>query len=297
MGREIKRVPLNFDWPLNKVWPGFLNPYWEQSTPCPDCNGSGYSPEAKWWSDAWYGDAEGYHPGVTGSTPLIPEDEIVWAFAKRNVEQSPEFYGVLTNQNIYSEALRLVTMWNRQWSHHLDQDDVQALIEGNRLFDFTREFIHGQGWQPKNPPYTPTATEVNRWNITTMGHDSINQYVCVKARVKKLGYELECRRCQGEGDLWPSAEAKSAYDNWEPQEPPQGKGWQVWETVSEGSPISPVFITADALENWLIQQGYSEGAVEQFTKSGWVPSMVMVEDMQGNRDIRQDIESLNISRE
>ena len=24
MGRELKRVPLDFDWPLNKVWDGYL---------------------------------------------------------------------------------------------------------------------------------------------------------------------------------------------------------------------------------------------------------------------------------
>ena len=34
MGRELKRVPLDFDWPQNKVWHGYLNPY--HSTKCPD---------------------------------------------------------------------------------------------------------------------------------------------------------------------------------------------------------------------------------------------------------------------
>lgn len=24
MGREIKRVPLDFDWPIEKVWPGYM---------------------------------------------------------------------------------------------------------------------------------------------------------------------------------------------------------------------------------------------------------------------------------
>ena len=33
MGREIKRVPLDFDWPLDKPWKGFVNPYRE---PCPE---------------------------------------------------------------------------------------------------------------------------------------------------------------------------------------------------------------------------------------------------------------------
>ena len=38
MGREVKRVALDFDWPLRKVWVGFCNPHWKQ---CPDCDGSG----------------------------------------------------------------------------------------------------------------------------------------------------------------------------------------------------------------------------------------------------------------
>lgn len=38
MGREVKRVPLDFDWPVGKVWAGFLNPHYEK---CPTCDGSG----------------------------------------------------------------------------------------------------------------------------------------------------------------------------------------------------------------------------------------------------------------
>lgn len=289
MGREIKRVPLDFDWPLKKVWSGFINPHWQYAQPCRDCDESGYSPEAKWWADAWYGQADGYEPSITGSRPLTPDDEAVRLFARRNVENSPEFYGSATDLAIAREAMRLIDLWNKRWAYHLDQDDVQALVDNNRLWDFTAEFIPGQGWQAKEPPYIPTAAEVNRWNILAVGHDSINQWVCVEARVKQLGYELDCRTCQGEGHLWPSPKTKAAYEAWEPQEPPAGDGWQVWETVSEGSPISPVFATAEGLEDWLIFQGYSEGAAEQFTKVGWAPSAVA----QGS-DFRRDIESLNM---
>ena len=33
MSRQVYRVPLDFDWPLGKVWPGFINPHYEE---CPD---------------------------------------------------------------------------------------------------------------------------------------------------------------------------------------------------------------------------------------------------------------------
>lgn len=39
MGRELRRVPLNFSWPLNKVWEGYLNPHHRK---CPDCE-DGYT--------------------------------------------------------------------------------------------------------------------------------------------------------------------------------------------------------------------------------------------------------------
>ena len=51
--------------------------------------------------------------------------------------------------------------------------------------------------------------------------------------------------------MWPSVGVKLAYEQWERVEPPTGEGYQLWETVSEGSPISPVFSTPEALADWL----------------------------------------------
>lgn len=296
MGREIKRVPLDFGWPLKEVWKGYLNPYWDHRRQCDACDGSGYSPGAKHLSDQWYGYAH-FEPPMTGSEWLAPDTEEVHLFAKRNVERNPGFYtdrGFWTvTTAIHRESRRLCVHWNSQWGHHLDQDDVQALLDAGRLMNLTHTFISGQGWQPKNPPYTPTAKEVNRWNILTIGHDSINQWTCVRAKALRLGYELNCKHCDGSGDLWPNPTIKQAYENWERQEPPTGDGWQVWETVTEGSPISPVFATDEDLVNWLIKEGYSEGAAEEFVKRQWVPSMVMRIDENGS-DLRSDIETLNM---
>ena len=33
-------------------------------------------------------------------------------------------------------------------------------------------------------------------------------------------------------------------------EPPSGEGYQLWETTTEGSPVSPVFKTIDELSEW-----------------------------------------------
>jgi hypothetical protein len=55
MGRTLKRVPIDFNWPLNKIWGGYLNPYYSQRSSCSSCEGSGYSPDAKKFVDEWYG--------------------------------------------------------------------------------------------------------------------------------------------------------------------------------------------------------------------------------------------------
>ena len=51
--------------------------------------------------------------------------------------------------------------------------------------------------------------------------------------------------------------------------------YQIYETVSEGTPISPIFETLDELRLWLIEQGYSPQAAQGFTQDGSVPSMVV----------------------
>ncbi|MBK8773043.1 MAG: hypothetical protein IPM06_21795 [Rhizobiales bacterium] len=41
MGRELKRVPLDFQWPMDKPWSGYLNPHYAKSRNCAACSGSG----------------------------------------------------------------------------------------------------------------------------------------------------------------------------------------------------------------------------------------------------------------
>lgn len=56
--------------------------------------------------------------------------------------------------------------------------------------------------------------------------------------------------------------------------------FQIYETVSEGTPTSPVFETLDELVEWLVNDGGEDGpvsraAAEAFAKSKWAPSMVV----------------------
>lgn len=263
MGRKIKRVAIDFSWPLKTPWKGFINQY-HTAKQCEACNGSGYSSDAKRFSDEWYGHAD-FDPRSTGSEPFGWSHPLVLRFATDNItydfnsrtrrEPTPS-----DKRAIKREAMRLAEMWDRQWIHHLSQADVDALVADGRLSDFTSTFTPGEGWKPKEPPYRPTAKEVNEWSITRgIGHDAINQWVCVKARCKREGVSPYCSCCEGHGELWPSKADKKRYEDWQPQEPPDGDGWQLWETVSEGSPITPVFATPELLAEFCAKHQFDEG--------------------------------------
>lgn len=52
--------------------------------------------------------------------------------------------------------------------------------------------------------------------------------------------------------------------------------FQMYETVTEGTPVSPVFETLIELEDWIVTNlGYSRHAAHAFCESGYAPSMIM----------------------
>jgi hypothetical protein len=93
-----------------------------------------------------------------------------------------------------------------------------------------------------------------------------------------------CPCCEGEGKVSPEIKI------------PTGPGYQMWETVSEGSPISPVFATPEELARWLADTGASAfgdmtATYEQWLatcKKGWAPSAVLSAD----KGLRSGVEAL-----
>jgi hypothetical protein len=297
MGRVVKRVPESFDWPLEQVWEGYLSPYRFAETPCPEClrpfrfggpaSGDGYSSYGRMLNDAWYGYNGQFRPEDNGSVPLTVDTPAVRAFAERNVGRDPQFYGYDEGATV-REAQRLIGMWNQQWSHHLNQDDVDALVEAGRLRDLTHTWDANREprFQPIDPPVKLTPEIVNDWHTRGMGHDAINQMYVLRARAARDGLSLTCSNCEGHGSLEAYPGQREEAENWEPSEPPVGEGWQLWETVSEGSPVSPVFSSSEELAQWLTtpQGGDKLGpsgrpmsltAARRFVGEGWAPSMVM----------------------
>lgn len=50
---------------------------------------------------------------------------------------------------------------------------------------------------------------------------------------------------------------------------------QIYETDSEGTPVSPVFASKDELAEWLVTEGgYSRQAADMFARDGWAPSFM-----------------------
>jgi hypothetical protein len=227
MGRELKRVSLDFEWPMNQIWKGYRNPYHSQE--CKACEGTGYNKETLDLYRKWYSlDDTDYLPCGTG----------------RHFN-------------------------NKAWMHHLTQEEVDELASRGRLMEFTHYFEKGKGLVKKSPEYNPTAEEVNEWSKTGMGHDAINAGICVEMRARRFGVFGNCNFCEGEGVIWQSEEIKKLHEEWKDFDPPAGDGYQLWETTSEGSPISPVFETLDSLCEYLENEKVSVHGRHTATKEQW----------------------------
>lgn len=191
MSREVRRVALDFDWPIGKVWRGYQTPDRLIENECRNCGGTGWSAAGRWLDATFYGD----HADVPGWCDTITAAE--------------------------------------------------------------REHLTAEGRIP-----------------STFGHDAIDRLILIRYRCERLGLEPICADCAGHGSIEKYAGQRAEAEAWVPVEPPSGEGWQFWETVSEGSPLSPVFTTSDALVNWLVNVGawnkkYSREAAEALCRTGF----------------------------
>lgn len=227
--RTLKRVPMDFQWPLGDVWEGYINPY-PGPVNCNFCDGGGYNTATKQIADEFY-DFDG-----GGS---------------------------------------------RRWCDNITQDEVQALVDQDRLMDFTHTWKQGEGWKCREDGYIPTADEVNEWNRKPglHGHDAINRFILIEARANRLGVFGKCPVCNGKGVLpHPNESICKLYQEWKEYEPPTGEGYQLWETCSEGSPVSLVFASAEELADWCAENA-TIFADEKTSRENWLKMFVGEEDL------------------
>jgi len=243
MGREIKRVPVDFDWPLDKVWEGFLTPNDLYGDPCTECNGG------ETWSSRWL--------------YLLCNRIGMLASDVRDQERSKPMHPWLAND----------TYPPIKW--HPDPEKTRPFIsDAYDVMRPTPDIIDLLAAIADAPP-----DEVGGF----LGRNV--EYDLYKAIVKASGLESwgACSVCDGHGEYERYPGQRAEREAWERTEPPTGDGWQMWETVSEGSPVSPVFATAEGLAQWLTTPAGGQKAgpsrrpmtIEQargFVNAGWAPS-------------------------
>jgi hypothetical protein len=274
MGREVRRVPLDFDHPLNEVWPGFLRES-REFPPCTDC--------------CWGRNETLMDRLFPTSKPGAPTGMTREAYAIDSTFYPHQIGGPM------AEALA--------WCDKIGQAEVDMLVAERRIGFHTHwdRIELPEPWEmdtghpiryrfERNDRPAPTAAEVNAANGRGGGpfqdghHDAISRWLLVKHRCALLGIETTCPTCKGRECIaaeeeWDAEEAAS--EAWKPIDPPEGDGWQLWETVSEGSPISPVLDSAEALAQWMTENKCtvdgpmrSYEAALAFVRAGWAPSFM-----------------------
>lgn len=260
MGREIRRVPLDFDWPLNKVWRGFINPHYKV---CPQealglCR-SGSTP-ASLWVDA-----------VARLIALLGTEAVEEPSADRLRKRGMIFPHPYLEE--WRQAPRRCLPQEAREKIRSIDDPMESRREMVRqlqahppvLMPFTgdlRSFVEGLAGKKHEPGFLGPG----------LGYD-VYRALLKAAGIDPDGDWGKCPVCKGEG-IDPANQA--AYEAWRPEDPPAGDGWQLWETVSEGSPISPAFPCRAEFVDYLTGEGYSRGSAEAFCDSGYAPSGVFV---------------------
>lgn len=74
-----------------------------------------------------------------------------------------------------------------------------------------------------------------------------------------------------DGELIPGAHLELLWYASEEEKP----CFQIYENLSEGSPVSPVFNSEDEMRFWLNTQGNNQDTISQFISMGHYPSLVI----------------------
>lgn len=249
MGRELRRVPLDFDWPINKVWDGFLNPHYH---PCPldgtECfNGS---TAASKWLEA-----------VCRLMALIAQEAAEAPFADE----------MRSRGRVYPHPWLIE--WGQAPRTELPRDAMERLRDIPAWPDRLRATERALRDHP--PQLLPLTTELQQLiellageKVPGMGSSSFAYRLGNRFKIW-AGVDADtwgcCPVCKGDGH---DPAYQAAIDAWAETPPPKGDGFQLWTTTNEGAPISPVFPTLDELCGWC-EDGATVFGSDKVTKQRW----------------------------
>lgn len=211
--RTVKRVPLDFSWPLRATWEGYLLPASLRESECINCAGRGATTSFLWVQQI-------------AALLLLLSDDL------RAQELGRPMHPYFNNCGSIAYGTR----------------------PGRDITDFTA------GLAGRSPSF--------------MGHDGIDRWSATAKLIEAAGLPEtwgRCPACGGHGSVERYPGQREAAKKWKPTEPPAGDGWQLWETVSEGSPTSPVFATAEALADWC-ETGATWFGPNRWTRAEWLAS-------------------------
>ncbi|KRQ27126.1 MULTISPECIES: hypothetical protein [unclassified Mycobacteroides] len=235
MSREIRRVPVDFEWPINKVWEGYQLPEKYTADPCPDCYRLGYYGERSFGSGAT-ASLNWLHAALY-LVGMMAEDIRAQGFEGTEL-QFTQFGDDRSRLHPYLATLQGINVYE----HRRPSRDIIELASG-LIGDNRVSFGIGSDFARHATKALKEAAGVDEnWGEcpTCDGHGSVEKYP---------GQHVE-------GEAWSE----------EDHDPPTGDGWQVWETVSEGSPISPVFPNREGVIQWLMSPAYTWGTSRPLTR-------------------------------
>ena len=143
---------------------------------------------------------------------------------------------------------------------------------------------HTSGNTPPSVDMTALTEGLAGRSPSFSGHDSCDNWTAEKKIIAAAGLSEDwglCPSCKGDAI---DPQVKSAYEAWVKTEPPTGAGYQLWETTSEGSPLTPVFATPEDLAHYCADNNVSsfgnrgesyETELEFITGTAWAPTMII----------------------
>lgn len=287
---EIRRVPVGFDWPINKIWAGFVNPHYKRCPTCADGDSGGSSNSQRLDAFMRY-----IALAVTASLrrPDNFEPRVDWSHLTEPVDRWPfenldpvAVFATLTGQTISDADARIIRCCagTEPAEHHYRAQlarwdaDRRVVIDAHGPMYYPHPYLCEAGIGDPGTTFCKLVEALPGFKLDAFQCET---WEAEKAIMALAGVTIEgwydCQTCGGEGI---DPDSLEAYNTWEKSNPPAGPAYQLWETVSDGSPQSPAFEAPEALAAWLANNfKHERQSADRWLKfiagPGWAPSMVV----------------------